>query len=108
MTGIILAMGVPSAFTGFLVWLLKRHFDNVEKKREEREKKVEQVMLLIMRHGRATYILAEATAKAVQRIPDAHCNGDMTDALNSAAEVQKKEKDFMFNQGIEHIFGSGV
>lgn len=88
------------------IWLLKRHIDKVEKKREIREQKTEQFMLYIMRNGRATNILAEATAKAVQRIPDAHCNGDMTAALEEAAKIQKEEKDFMFNQGVEHIFGS--
>ena len=106
MTEIILAMGIPSAVMGIFVWLLKRHIDKTEKRREAREQKTEQVMLLIMRNSRATAILAEATAKAVQRIPDAKCNGDMTKALEDAEAVQKEEKDFMFNQGIEHIFGT--
>jgi hypothetical protein len=88
------------------VWLLKKHIDKVEKRREAREQKTEQFMLYIMRNGRATNILAEATAKAVQRIPDAHCNGDMTAALAEAAKIQKEEKEFMFNQGVEHIFGN--
>ena len=42
----------------------------------------------------------EATARAVQRIPDAHCNGDMRDALNYAQEVKHKQKDFLAQQGI--------
>lgn len=62
-------------------------------------------MLLTMKTNRATNILVEATAKAVQRIPDAHCNGDMTAALESARKMQKEEKDFIFDQGVEHIFG---
>lgn len=99
-------MAVPSAFTGFLVWLLKRHIDKNEKKREEREHSTEELMLMIMKTSRATNVLAEATAKAVQRIPDAHCNGDMTKALAEAAKIQKEEKDFLFDQGIKHIFDS--
>ena len=87
------------------VWMLKRHIDKTEKRREAREQKTEQFMMYIMRNGRATNILAEATAKAVQRIPDAHCNGDMTAALEEAARIQKEEKDFMFDQGVQHIFG---
>ena len=101
----IVAAGVPSAIMGFLVWFLKRHIDKKEKTREEREKNTETLMLLIMKETRATNILATATAKAVQRIPDAHCNGDMTDALRKAAEIQIEEKDFLFDQGIKHIFG---
>ena len=101
----IIAMGIPTAITGLLVWWLKRHIDKRDKKAEEREKNTEQLMLIIMKNSRATNILAEATAKAVQRIPDAKCNGDMTAALEMADKIQKEEKDFMFDQGIKHIFG---
>lgn len=100
----LITMGIPSAITGLLVWWLKRHIDNKEAKRDERERNTEKLMLLIMQTSRATNILAEATAKAVQRIPDAHCNGDMTSALEQAAKIQKEEKDFIMDQGIKHIF----
>lgn len=102
---LIIAMGIPTAITGLLVWWLKRYIDKRDKRQEEREKNTEQLMLIIMQNSRATNILAEATAKAVQRIPDAKCNGDMTRALELAAKIQKEEKDFMFDQGIKHIFG---
>jgi hypothetical protein len=102
---IIAAAGIPSAIMGFLMWYLKRHIDKKEAKREENEKNTENLMLLIMKETRATNVLATATAKAVQRIPDAHCNGDMTEALEKAAEIQNEEKDFLFDQGIKHIFG---
>ena len=62
-------------------------------------------MMLMLRTGRANNVLAVATAKAVQRIPDAHCNGDMTDALKEAAAIQSEEKDLLMNEGIQHIFG---
>lgn len=101
---LIAAMGIPSAITGLLVWWLKRYIDKRDKKREDRERNTEKLMLLIMQTSRATNILAEATAKAVQRIPDAHCNGDMTSALEQAAKIQKEEKDFIMDQGIRHIF----
>lgn len=101
----VIAMGIPTAITGLLVWWLKRYIDKRDKRAEEREKNTEQLMLIIMRNSRATNVLAEATARAVQRIPDAHCNGDMTAALDLAAKIQKEEKDFMFDQGIKHIFG---
>ena len=98
-------MGIPTAITGLLVWWLKRHIDKREAKAEEREKNTEKLMLMIMQNSRSTLVLAEATAKAVQRIPDAHCNGDMTAALEQAAAIQKEEQKFLFDQGIKHIFG---
>ena len=103
--GFIAAMGIPSAITGLLVWWLKNKMDKAERKREEREKNTEKLMLMIMQTSRATNVLAEATAKAVQRIPDAHCNGDMTAALEKADAIQKEEQAFLFDQGIQHIFG---
>lgn len=113
MIEVIIAMGIPSTAIGLLVWFFKRYIEKLEKKREEeenqrkeREENVEKLMLFILKENRATHILAEATAKAVQRIPDAQCNGDMTEALKKAAEIQRQEKDFVFDQGIEHIFGA--
>lgn len=97
--------GILGAIIGFLVWLLKKYIDDRISEREEREANMEKLMLMMMRTSRATNVLVEATAKAVQRIPDAHCNGDMTAALEKAAAIQKEEKDFMFDQGIKHIFG---
>lgn len=102
----IVAMGIPSAIMGILVWLLKRHIDKKDAKREERETNTETLMLMIMKEARATNVLAEATAKAVQRIPDAHCNGDMTAALERAKKIQKEEQQFLFDQGVKHIFGN--
>lgn len=100
----ILAMGIPTAITSLLVWLLKRHIDKRDAEKEEQEKTKEQLMLMIMKTSVATNVLAEATARAIQRIPDAHCNGDMTEALKKAAEIQQEEKDFLIHQGIKHIF----
>lgn len=45
----------------------------------------------------------EATARAVQRIPDAHCNGDMHDALDYAADIKHKQKDFLTRQGVSSL-----
>lgn len=101
---ILITMGVPSAVMGLLIWWLKRSIDDKEKEREEREQNTEKLMLMIMQTSRATNVLAEATAKAVQRIPDAHCNGDMTAALEKAEQIQKEEQQFLIDQGIKHIF----
>lgn len=101
---LILTMGIPTAITGLLVWFFKRHLDKRDAEKTKHEKDVEQIMIMIMQTSRATNVLAEATAKAVQRIPDAHCNGDMTAALEEASRIQKEEQKFLINRGIEHIF----
>ena len=100
----LITLGVPSAITGLLVWFLKRHIDKRDAEKEEKEKAKEQLMLMIMQTSRATNVLAEATARAIQRIPDAHCNGDMKEALEKAAKIRQEEKDFLIDLGIKHIF----
>lgn len=121
MSEAIIAMGVPSAiFTtvlGLLVWWFKRQIEKRDKEVEERESKrlaaaeerdknYEKIMLMIMQTGRASYVLAKATALAVQRIPDAKCNGDMTSALKKADEMQREEQDFLIDAGVKHLFGN--
>lgn len=105
MNDFILAMGIPSAAMGLMIWWLKRYIDKRDAKAEEREKDLEKLMLMIMQTSRANNVLAEATARAVQRIPDAHCNGDMTSALELASKIQKEEQEFLINKGVKHIFG---
>lgn len=105
MLDILISTGIFSAMLGMVAWFLKRHIDKVEEKRELKERNTETLMLYIMQNGRAACVLAEATARAVQRIPDAHCNGDMTEALAEAEKIQKEEKDFLLSQGVKHIFG---
>ncbi len=100
----IAAMGIPSAVCGLLVWRFKKYIEEQERKRDEHDKNIQKIMLMIMQTSRANNVLATATAKAVQRIPDAKCNGDMTAALEMAAKIQKEEKDFLMEQGIKHIF----
>ena len=104
MEAIIMAAGIPSAITGLLIWWIKKKIDKQDEERQEREKNQERLMILIMQTGRATSVLSEATARAVQRIPDAHCNGDMKKALDDAKRIQTEEKDFLINKGIKHIF----
>lgn len=104
MTELLIAAGIPSAITAFLFWLLKRNIDRNENKREEKENNTEKLILMLVNTSRSTNILAEATAKAVQRIPEAHCNGDMTSALEQAAKFQKEEQEFITQQGIKNIF----
>ena len=98
--------GIPAAVVSLIVWLFKRYINKCEKERRESEELIKTFRRHITLENRATYILAEATAKAVQRIPDAHCNGDMTKALDDAERAQRGEKDFVEEQGLDRIWGN--
>lgn len=103
-SSILLTFGVPSALFGIVVWYFKRSIEKRDKRQVEQEQNIEQLMLMLMKSNRANSVLCTAIARAVQRIPDAHCNGDMTRALEVVDEYNKEEKDFLMKQGIKHIF----
>ena len=101
---IILMFGIPSTITGFGIWLLKRKIEKNEKQRTEKENNLQDLVLMMLQTTRANAVGITAVAKAIQRIPDAHCNGDMTKALEYMKTVQEKEKDFLMDKGVKHIF----
>lgn len=111
---LIAAMGIPSAFTGFCFWLVQRKINKQdrkaaqraqeeEKKAKEQEDRRERYQLYLIKSVGAAIALGEATAKAVQRIPDAQCNGDMHAALEYATKVKHQQKDFLEQQAIEAL-----
>ena len=100
----ILAMSIPSAITGFIVWRLKKYIDANEAKQLKREEEQQQLMFLIIQSERANQIGIEAIAKAIQRIPDAHCNGDMTAALATIDDYKQKEDNFITKLSIQQVF----
>lgn len=102
-TAFIIAAGIPSAITGFCFWMIEKKIDQREKRMKEAEETREQNELLLVKVAGASLSLAEATAAAVQRIPDANCNGDMKAALEYANEVKRQHKDFLYEQGIKNI-----
>ena len=102
MTTIVVAASIPSAFTGFCFWLIEQNL-----KKDEREQIREKNELCIINSVNAAIALGEATARAVQRIPDAHCNGDMHAALNYAQKVKHEQKNFLNEQALKHIIEEG-
>ena len=105
---------IPSAITGFCFWYLERKIVQREeadaedrkrrqKERDEREQRREQFEFHVLQSVNASVALSEATAKAMQRIPDARCNGDMHEALEYATKVKREQRDFMTRQGIKQV-----
>ena len=60
--------------------------------------------IIIIESVNAAIALGEATARALERIPDAHCNGEMHAALDYATTIKHKHKDFITEQGIEALY----
>lgn len=111
---IVVSAGIPSAIVGLLVWQMQRKIiardkekeeENLRyrKEREAKERDKEQLEIHLIESVNAAVSLSEATARAVQRIPDAHCNGDMKKALEYATEVKHSQKDFLMHKGIKAI-----
>ena len=73
------------------------------KRMERRMDEKEQQELYLVKGINASIALGEATAKAVARIPDAHCNGDMHAALEYAQKIKHEQKDFLNEQAIHAI-----
>ena len=101
---IILMFGIPTAITGFGIWLIKRKIEKNERQSTEKANNLQDLVLMMLQTTRANAVGITAVAKAIQRIPDAHCNGDMTKALEYMKAIQEKEKDFLMDKGVKHIF----
>lgn len=111
---IIAALGLPAALTGFFIRRVEKRIDTREAERkaeqkaaeeraDEREKKREQLDVVMINAINGAIALSEATARAVQRIPDAHCNGDMHKALEYAGRVKHAQKELLTGLGIHAL-----
>lgn len=95
---------IPTTVMGLIAWHYKRRVEKAEKEQADHEKNKEQLELLNVQATWAAIALAEATARAVQRIPDAKCNGDMHAALEYAENVKHQQKDYLAKQGIHALY----
>lgn len=98
---ILLAFGAPAGLFGLAIWLIQRRIIKAEKAREEQQKNLESLVLMMLQSTRANTVLCVATAEAVR---DGHCNGNMTNALAAVGKVAEAEKDFLLEKGIKYIF----
>lgn len=98
---ILIAAGIPSAIFGLIIWRLKHHWEQRDKKQEERQKNLEDLVLMMLQSTRANSILCKATAEAVR---DGHCNGNMTHAIEVVDKAAAAEKEFLLDKSIKYIF----
>lgn len=107
MIELIISAGIPSTIIGLCFGILEYKAKKREDKRIEHQKHKEAMqkdqMVYMMRQVTASLALSEATARAVQRIPDAQCNGDMHEALKFAHKVKCDYKDFLNKLAAENL-----
>ncbi len=104
LTTLIIAMSIPSAITGFAFWAIEKKLDRREKAQDAKDAARRSNEIIVIESVNAALALSEATARAVQRIPDAQCNGDMHKALDYAQGIKHKHRDFMTEQGINALY----
>ncbi|MBQ8684699.1 MAG: serine/threonine protein kinase [Clostridia bacterium] len=100
----LLALGIPSAvFGAFASYLLyraqKREKEQDDKKRKEEENR-HKFELLQIRGTLAAMSLCEACAIALK---NGHTNGETERALSYEQDVKHEIRDFLAEQGVNHI-----
>lgn len=113
---LLIAAGIPSAIVAFCFWLLEKRIRERavaekneracrQREQDEKEKNREELQYMMLKALDGSLCLSEATAKAMQRIPDAKCNGDMHAALDYELEQKHDLENFLARQGVNHITG---
>ena len=108
---LLLAAGIPSAITAFCFWIIEKKIqERTAQEQQERTKRQEELDKKEKNREQLKAIdgslaLSEAIAKAVQRIPDAKCNGDMHSALDYEKNAKHDLENFLNMQAVDHITG---
>lgn len=100
---LIIAIGVPSAVMAYIFHRFEKRQDKKEQEVEEKTDKQERLQIIILDTLNANIELSEATARAVQRIPEAKCNGDMHAAIDKIKVMKDRQNELIEEQGIKHI-----
>ena len=82
---------------------LSAEFQKELQEAREKERARQKYEVYMIKGIMASNTLSEATARAVQRIPDAHCNGDMDTALEEEEKIKKELQLFLAKQGVNNI-----
>ena len=83
---------------GIIVWQFQRRINKRDEKKDAQDAARVKYELMMIQLSMASLSLGEATAEAVQRIPDAHCNGDMHAALDAAKRIKVEYRNFEAEQ----------
>ena len=92
---------VSPLITGMAFWLIQRSINKNEERRAKRENCLMEYQLMLIETSFASISLGKATAIAVK---EGKCNGEMREAFEKVAEVERLQKNYLNKQAIEHIF----
>lgn len=102
---ILCVIGLPSAVVGGIVSIAFRRIEKrLEKEEAERTKREEarrQYEIFQVKTLTAVTALSKATAIALK---NGKCNGETKAALEYLDQVKHDQRDFLTEQGIDHIF----
>jgi hypothetical protein len=92
---------IPSIVSGIGLYAISHSMNNHQEKLKKQEadhiKSEDHILNTLIATAEGT----EAIAKAVQRIPDAHCNGDMKAAIEKVEKSLSSQRDFLREKAIE-------
>ena len=100
---VAVAAGIPSALVGVLIRRLNQRIDKRDEARELKEEARIKNEIMLNKLVMASLSLGEATAAAMQRIPDAKCNGDMHKAMENAEKVRGEYLEFEREQTVRSL-----
>lgn len=95
---ILLAIGLPSAIVGGVVGFF---FHRIEKKMDKEKEARRRYELFQVKTQAATISLCKANAIALK---NGKCNGETSAALAYLDKVKHEQRDFLTEQGIDHLF----
>ena len=95
---VLLAVGLPSAIVGGIAGIFFRRIEKKMDKEREARRKYELFQVKIQA---ATISLCKANAIALK---NGKCNGETKAALEYLDQVKHDQRDFLTEQGIDHIF----
>jgi len=102
-TQLVAILGIPSIISGIFMLQIQMAANRREKKRDVQESARCEHESLSQKSTSASLTLGIVIAEAVQRIPDAHCNGEMHKALEEAKDVRTENMEFMTKQGLAYM-----
>lgn len=101
----LMGLGIPSAIIGGIVSLCFRRLEKRQeaerRERERQEAKRREYETFQVKMLTAATKLCEANAIALQ---NGKCNGETHAALDYLMEVKHEQRDFLVQQGINHLF----
>lgn len=100
---LVVACGLPSAIVGFFSRRIEKKIAQAEEEKKSKDATRVKYEALMIELSVASLSLAEVTAEAVQKIPDAHCNGEMKSALSWSKEVKNKYHQFSREQTAKSV-----